>query len=210
MSGTITVVDYGAGNLASVRLAFERLGSKVLVTSDPAAVLDAERVVFPGVGAIGTAMKRLNDLQLADALRDVVARGTAFLGICLGTQIIFERSEEDGGTEGLGILPGRVQMFQAGPSGAKVPQIGWNGVRFARPHPVFEGIRSGAEFYFVHSYYPVPADRRHVLAETDYAGATIASVVGRRNLVATQFHPERSGRIGLELLENFRRWDGNE
>ena len=204
----IAIIDYGAGNLTSVRLGFERLGIIALITSDRFAILDAERVVFPGVGAIGSAMKRIMGLQLIEPLRDVVARGTPFLGICLGTQIIFERSDEDGGIEGLGLLPGAVKLFRRGEGGAKIPQIGWNDVKLKREHPVFKGIKDGSEFYFVHSYYPVPADKQHVLAETEYAGEKFASVIGKDNLVATQFHPERSGKVGLKLLDNFCRWDG--
>ncbi len=204
----IAIVDYGAGNLTSVRLALERIAARVAVTSEPAAILAAERVIFPGVGAIGAAMARLKAAGLDGALRETVARGTPFLGICLGAQIVFEHSEEDGGVAGLGLLPGTVPAFPRGLPGAKIPQIGWNQVTFRLPHPLFEGIASGAEFYFVHGYYPAPADPAHVLAETDYAGRTFASVAGQDNLAVTQFHPERSGRVGLKLLENFARWDG--
>lgn len=206
----IAVIDYGAGNLTSVKLAFDRLGINVNVTNDRSAVLDADRVVFPGVGAIGSAMRRLAGLGLVETLRDVVARGAPFLGICLGAQIIFEHSEEDGGVAGLGVLPGAVRSFRRGASraGAKIPQIGWNNLCFSRAHPLFDGIEDGSEFYFVHGYYPEPSDRQHVIAETEYAGERFASAAGRDNLVATQFHPERSGRIGLQLLDNFCRWDG--
>ena len=204
----IAIIDYGAGNLTSVRLAFEHLGARATVTSDPRAILEAERVVFPGVGAALSAMARLRDMGLDGAIREAVARGAPFLGICLGTQIIFERSEEDDGVECLGILPGTVRSFPRGLPGVKVPHMGWNQVAFRRPHRLFEGIADGTEFYFVHGYYPSPSDIALAIAETEYAGKTFASVTGRDNLVATQFHPERSGRAGLKLLENFCRWDG--
>jgi glutamine amidotransferase len=202
----IAIVDYKAGNLTSVQLAFRALGSEAAVTSDPRVILSAERVVFPGVGAAGSAMRNLAGLHLVDALKQVAARGTPFLGICLGTQILLEHSEEDGGTPTLGILPGRVPRFQPVDRWDKVPQIGWNQVRIARPHPLLEGIADGSEFYFVHSFYPAPADPSLAIGTTDYAGVTFASMVGRANVAATQFHPEKSGRIGLRLLANFTRW----
>ncbi len=204
----IAIVDYRAGNLTSVELAFQALGVTAEVTSDPARVLAAERVVFPGVGAIGAAMAALTERQLIPALRTVIARGTPFLGICIGMQVLFDRSEEDGGVDSLGILPGQVRRFRPGDRRDKVPQIGWNTVKFARPHPLFAGIRDESEFYFVHSFYPDPAAAAHRLGETEYAGARFAAVAGRGALVATQFHPERSGRLGLQLLRNFTTWDG--
>ena len=202
----IAIVDYKAGNLTSVRLAFKALGVEAEVTSDPEKVKTAERVVFPGVGAAGAAMKNLDALGLADALKEVAAGGTPFLGICLGTQILFERSEEDGGTKTLGILPGSVPRFETADRWEKVPEIGWNQVRIVRGHPLLDGIKDGTEFYFVHSYYPKPADPALVIGETEYAGVRFASMVGRGNVAATQFHPEKSGRIGLRLLKNFLTW----
>lgn len=204
----IAIVDYRAGNLTSVRLACESLGLDARVTSDPAEILAAERVIFPGVGAAAAAMANLTELDLADTIAEVVAAGTPFLGICLGTQIICEASEEDGGVTCLGILPGQVIRFRPAQRHFKIPQIGWNAVSWTRPHPVFAGIESGTEFYFVHSYYPAPADAALRLAETEYADVTFASAIGRDNLVATQFHPEKSGRIGLQLLKNFGEWNG--
>jgi glutamine amidotransferase len=202
----IAIVDYKAGNLTSVQLAFRALGCDAAVTSDPRTILAASRVVFPGVGAAGSAMRNLADLHLTPVLREVAARGTPFLGICLGTQILLEFSEEDGGTPTLGLLPGRVPRFQPADPWDKVPQIGWNQVRITRPHALLEGIDDGSEFYFVHSYYPAPADPALALGTTDYAGVTFASMIGRGNVAATQFHPEKSGRIGLRLLANFTRW----
>jgi glutamine amidotransferase len=204
----IAIVDYKAGNLTSVRLAFDVLGIDARVTDRSADILAADRVVFPGVGAAGAAMRNMESLKLADPLREVVRRGTPFLGICLGTQIILGFSEEDGGVPTVGLVPGRVRLFHPVSREDKVPQIGWNGVRLKREHPVFEGIESGSEFYFVHSYYPDPENGADVVGVTDYAGVEFASVIGRDNLVATQFHPEKSGRIGLTLFKNFSQWDG--
>lgn len=205
----IAIVDYRAGNLTSVRLALEHLGLPAKVTQEAHEIATAERVIFPGVGAAGSAMRNLKELELLDTLRGVVNNGTPFLGICLGTQVIFEHSEEDGGVDCLGLVPGDVKKFTPSDPLCKIPQMGWNTLRIQRQHPLFEGIEDESEFYFVHSYYPVPSDKSYVLAETEYAGARFASVIGMENLVATQFHPERSGRIGLKLLENFSQWDGS-
>ncbi len=202
----IAIIDYKAGNLTSVQLAFRALGSEAVVTSDPQTILAAERVVFPGVGAAGSAMRNLADLHLIPVLKEVSARGTPFLGICLGTQILFDFSEEDGGTPTLGILPGRVPRFRPSDPWDKVPQMGWNQVKILRTHPLLEGIADESEFYFVHSYYPAPADPVLAVGTTDYAEVTFASMVGRGNVAATQFHPEKSGRIGLCLLANFTQW----
>ena len=204
----VVIVDYRAGNLTSVRLAFDALGVPCMVTSDAAAIAAAQRVVFPGVGAAGAAMRDLHGLGLADVIRSVVARGTPFLGICLGTQIIFSRSEEDGGTDCLGIVPGQVRRFAPTDHFDKIPHMGWNAVSFRRRHPLLEGVEDESEFYFVHSYYPDPADPDHIAGTTGYADVRFAAIVARDNLIATQFHPERSGRIGLQLLKNFTQWDG--
>ena len=204
----IAIVDYKAGNLTSVKLAFDAIGVAARVTDRADEILAAERVVFPGVGAAGASMRQLAGSALAAALRAVVARGTPFLGICVGMQILFDRSEEDGGTPTLGFIPGDVRLFRPTSPADKVPQIGWNAVRFLRPHPVFAGVEDETEFYFVHSYYPVTANPADRVGVTDYAGVEFASVVGRGNLVATQFHIEKSGRIGLGIFRNFSRWDG--
>lgn len=205
----IVVVDYGAGNLTSVRLAFESLRRDTTVTADPAAVRSAGRIVFPGVGAAGAAMRNLAATGMADALRDGIARGVPFLGICLGTQILFDRSEEDGGVACLGIIPGAARRFTPADRADKVPHMGWNSVKFARPHTLFDGLEDESEFYFVHSYFPSPAKETNVLGRTGYAGVSFASVVAAGNVVATQFHPEKSGRLGLQLLRNFCSWDGS-
>ncbi|MBN1675301.1 MAG: imidazole glycerol phosphate synthase subunit HisH [Kiritimatiellae bacterium] len=204
----IAIVDYEAGNLTSVRLAFEALGVEAEVTGAPDRILAAERVVFPGVGAAGAAMANLSRLGLTEVIRRVAARGTPFLGICLGTQIILSRSEEDGGVEALGLIPGTVRLFRPAARLCKVPQIGWNAVRFVQNHAVLAGIEPDSEFYFVHSYYPQPQDETCVLGRTAYADVEFAAVLGRDNIIATQFHPEKSGRIGLRLLRNFSEWDG--
>ncbi len=202
----IAIIDYRAGNLQSVLRAVEHLGHEVAITDDPDVIRTADRVIFPGVGAAGSTMENLRRLGLDGVLRDeVFPAGTPMLGICIGIQIVFERSEEDD-AECLGILPGRVRRFAGGP-GLKVPQIGWNRVRFERPHPLFDGVPDGSHFYFVNSYFPEPADDSLVFARSSY-GEPFACVVGERNLVATQFHLEKSGPIGLRMLDNFCRWDG--
>lgn len=202
------VIDYRAGNLTSVRLALEYIGEQCEITSDPSRILSAQRVIFPGVGAVGAAMRNLASLRLTDVIRQVVQLGKPFLGICLGTQIILDYSEEDGGTECLGLLSGVVKRFAPTNSACKIPHMGWNTVRIIKPHPLFEGIEDESEFYFVHSYYPTLSDSGCVFGVTGYADVNFASVIGRGNIFATQFHPERSGRIGLRLLSNFVRWDG--
>jgi len=204
----IAVIDYRAGNLTSVRLALEAIGAECEITSDPRRVLAAERVIFPGVGAAGEAMRNLRELELVEPIREVVAAGTPFLGICLGTQVIFEFSEEDGGTPCIGLVPGSVKLFTPPDPSCKIPQIGWNAVELVRAHPLVQGIEDASEFYFVHSYYPSPSDSSYVIGETDYAAVRFSSVVGSGNLFAVQFYPERSGRIGLRMVRNFARWDG--
>jgi glutamine amidotransferase len=202
----IAIIDYRAGNLSSVLRAVEHLGHDAAITDDPDAICSADRVIFPGVGAAGATMQNLRELGLDAVLRDeVFPSGTPMLGICIGVQIVFERSEEDDATC-LGMLPGEVVRFDPR-HGLKIPQIGWNDIHFMRPHPLFEGVADGSHVYFVNSYYPRPADGELVFAEADY-GDTFACVVGRGNLVATQFHLEKSGEVGLRMLDNFCRWDG--
>jgi len=202
----IAIIDYRAGNLTSVRLAFEGLGIEARITNEPGVVHAAARVVFPGVGAAGTAMSNLERLGLKDVIHETAASGKPFLGICLGTQIILEHSDEDGGVDCLGIMAGNVMRFGPADRYDKVPQMGWNQVALRRTHPVLEGIADGGEFYFVHSYFPAPADSQTIVGETSYAGTTFASVIARNNIIATQFHPEKSGRLGLRLLRNFCDW----
>jgi glutamine amidotransferase len=204
----IAIIDYKAGNLTSVRLAFDALGAVNAITSDPAVIRGAARVVCPGVGAAGAAMHHISEMGLAPVLREVIDRGTPFLGICVGTQILFDFSEEDGGTRTLGILPGRVALFRPPDRRDKVPHMGWNQMRMLRPHPLLEGIADNSDFYFVHSYYPQPADAAITLGATTYAGVEFTSMAGWRNIAATQFHVEKSGQVGLRMLENFVQWDG--
>lgn len=199
------VVDYKAGNLASVKLALDALGADCTITGDPATVSRASRIIFPGVGAAASAMETLRKTGLDEALKSVAAKGVPFLGICLGTQILFEHSEEDGGVDMLGILPGRVVKFAFADKTVKIPEIGWNQV-VAGPHPLFKGLPQNTDFYFVHSYYVKAANDADVIGRTDYAGLVFASAVARGNVAAVQFHPEKSGRSGLTLLKNFLDW----
>ncbi|MCA1810113.1 MAG: imidazole glycerol phosphate synthase subunit HisH [Kiritimatiellia bacterium] len=204
----LTIIDYRAGNLTSVQLAFASLDIPARITRDSRDILEADRIVFPGVGTAGAAMRNIQEQGIAAAVREAVNRGTPFLGICLGAQIVFELLEEDGGVQGLGLLPGTVRKFQPLDRRDKVPQIGWNAVHWSRPHPLCRNIEQDSEFYFVHSYYMQPGRPEILLGQTDYAGITFAAAAGQANLAALQFHPEKSGRIGLQLLRNFADWDG--
>ncbi|HET6490148.1 MAG TPA: imidazole glycerol phosphate synthase subunit HisH [Syntrophales bacterium] len=208
----IAIVDYRAGNLTSVARALQYLGVPCVITDRAEELRRADRVIFPGVGAAGEAMRNIEEKGLAGCIREIYDAGTPLLGICLGTQVIFEYSEEDNRTTCLGIIPGGVKRFPEGMSEKgdplKIPHMGWNRVAFRENHPLFAGIPGNAEFYFVHSYYPAPSESSDVAGETDY-GIRFASAVARRNLVAVQFHPEKSGRFGLKILENFSRWDGS-
>lgn len=202
----LAIIDYKAGNLTSVKLALEAIGVEARITHVADEILSAERVIFPGVGAAGSAMKTLADRGLLDVIRKVAASGTPFMGICLGTQIILSHSEEDD-VDCIGLLEGDVVKFQPTNPRDKVPEIGWNSVTIRRQHPIFNGIEDGSEFYFVHSFYPAPSAKDEIIGETEYAGVAFASVLGRNNVVATQFHPEKSGKIGMRLLENFTKWN---
>jgi imidazole glycerol-phosphate synthase subunit HisH len=202
----IAIVDYRAGNLTSVLRAVRHLGHDAEITDDAGKIRAAERVIFPGVGAAGETMANLRNLGLDKLLREEVFRaGKPLLGICIGVQVIFERSEENGATC-LGLIPGDVRKFPGGP-GLKVPQIGWNTVRQLASHPIFKDVPNNAEFYFVNSYYPAPAQPTMTFGKTEY-GIEFTSVVAFANLVATQFHLEKSGEVGLKMLDNFCRWDG--
>ncbi|MDB5103869.1 MAG: imidazole glycerol phosphate synthase, glutamine amidotransferase subunit [Fibrobacteres bacterium] len=211
----IVIVDYKAGNLTSVQLALAEVGEESVISSDPAIIAAADHLVFPGVGAAGSAMEELRRMDLEPVLKAYVATGKPFLGICVGCQIIMDWSLEDGRTDCLGLLPGGTDIFAASPE-SKVPHMGWNQIRFTKRavsgrgprHPLVMGIPDGSEFYFVHSYFPTPADTDHVLALTDYGGKPFASILGSGNIAACQFHVEKSGRWGLALLKNFCRWDG--
>ena len=195
----IVIIDYGAGNLRSVVNAIARLGYQPRITSSPLDVVSADAVILPGVGAAGDTMASLKRLKLANPIRQLATEGRPFLGVCIGLQVLFTSTEEGGGHECLGIIPGRVRRL---PSGLKIPHMGWNQVRQTISHPIFEGIPDEANFYFVHSYYVAPEDRSLVAGETEY-GIRLCSVIARGNLIATQFHPERSGEMGLRLYDNF-------
>jgi len=201
----VVVIDYEAGNLKSVENALAYLGAPFVVTRDPEIVRDAQSLIFPGVGEAAASMAVLTRTGLGTALKEYVASGRKLLGICIGCQVIFDRSEERD-TTCLGVVKGVVRRFAAG-SGLKVPHMGWNAVHFTRAHPVFDGIPQDSRFYFVHSYYPEPADPRLAAAETGY-GITFASCIARGSLVAFQCHVEKSGKFGLRLLDNFLAWDG--
>ena len=206
MSDPIFIVDYDAGNLASVRRACAEVGARAVISSDPARLLDAERVIFPGVGAAGSAMRSLRKAGLDAALKSAIQGGKPVLGICLGLQISLDRSEEQD-TVTLGIVPGAVKRFRLNRPDLKIPHMGWNEVQPVKAHPLLSGLKPGDEFYFVHSYYPVPTQAADVFAITDYE-TEFASAVGVGSYFATQFHPEKSGRVGLRLLEQFARWTG--
>jgi glutamine amidotransferase len=202
----IAIVDYRAGNLTSVARALEHLGHRCEITDDATRIRRADRVILPGVGAAGATMENLRALGLDRVLRDDVAQaGKPFLGICIGIQILMERSEEDR-AECLGVIAGNVVRFPAANGGErlKVPQIGWNRVRQTKPHPVFAGVPDNTHFYFVNSYYPVPADSSLRIATSDY-GVPFTTAIARDNVIATQFHLEKSGAVGLKLLDNFCR-----
>jgi glutamine amidotransferase len=195
----VVVVDYGAGNLHSVSRAVVNAGTRPLVTSNPSYLEDAEAVIVPGVGAAADTMSNLRQRGFVEPIREYIASGRPFLGVCMGQQALFDVSEEGGEHECLGILPGRVVRFA---NGLKVPHMGWNRVRIVKQHPIFEGVDDDSYFYFVHSYYPQPAEAAIVIGETEY-GVTFASVIARDNIVATQFHPEKSGEAGLRMYANF-------
>ena len=194
----IVVVDYRSGNLRSVAKALEAVGASALVTGDPASIEAASAVILPGVGSGPAAMDALRARELVEPLRNYVASGRPFLGVCLGLQLLLDRTAE-GDAPCLGIVPGQVQKL---PTGLKVPHMGWNSVQFQNEHPVFRDVPQGSHFYFVHSYYAAPNDKQDVAGITEY-GVPFCSVYAHDNLVATQFHPEKSGTIGLKIYKNF-------
>lgn len=203
----ITIVDYNAGNLRSVKRACDAVGIESVFTRDARRVANAERIIFPGVGHARSCMDTLQKTGLAQAVRDAFSRGTPILGICVGAQLLLDGSDE-GDTPGLGLMSGQTRRFVLDDPRLKIPHMGWNSVEVTRPHPLLEGLRPNDEFYFVHSYYPDPADHSHVYAHSDHGGA-FCCALGRDNLFATQFHPEKSGRLGLAMLDRFARWDGS-
>lgn len=199
--GPVVILDYGAGNLRSVVRAVERVGHAPEVADVPAALDSAAAVILPGVGAAADTMANLDTRGLIDPVKDYIAQGRPFLGVCMGLQALMTVSEEGGEHACLDVVAGRVVRLTEGPT---IPHMGWNAVRLRRPSPLFEGIPDGSHFYFVHSYHCVPDDPGSVLATTDYAEPVVA-IVQRDNVVATQFHPEKSGANGLRFYRNFLR-----
>ena len=210
----IAIIDYRAGNLTSVERALNFLGEACEITDNPKSIAAADRVIFPGVGAAGESMRNIRHLGLASVIHDSVASGKPFLGICMGYQILFDSSDEDGGVECLGVFPGKVVRFaddmtEPGSSlPLKIPEMGWNGATFIQPHPVTRGLPPAAEFYFVHSYYPVPSGEG-ACAQSTY-GIEFASGYAAGSAIGFQFHPEKSGEPGLELLRHFCAWSPAE
>ena len=202
----IAIVDYNAGNLTSVKRALDFLSIPNIITPDPEKIVQAEKVIFPGVGHAGSAMDTLRERGLDQALREVFKKGTPLMGICLGTQIILSSSEE---TEKpcLGIIEGICPKFALTDRSLKIPHMGWDSITLRREHPVLKGTSSGDEFYFVHSFYPQPSNDADILAECEYE-ITFPAAIARDTLIATQFHPEKSGPAGLRILSNFAGWDG--
>ena len=206
MTDPIAIIDYDAGNLRSVQRACAEVGAAAVISNDPQRVLDAERIIFPGVGAAGSAMRSLRRNGLDEALRQAVRNGKPVLGICLGLQISLDHSEEQD-TPTLGLIPGATRRFRLDRPELKVPHMGWNQVRPVKAHPLLEGIAPGDEFYFVHAYYPAPARDANLYALATYEGG-FAAALGQGNYFGVQFHPEKSGRFGLRLLRRFIDWDG--
>ena len=212
---TVAVIDYGMGNLHSVAKALEKVAenTRVLVSADPAEVMQADRVVLPGVGAIRDCMAEIRRLGFDQVVRDIVASGKPLLGVCVGMQALMQYSVENGGTDCLGIFPGRVEYFgddlhdPASGERLKVPHMGWNQVHQTIDHPLWQDIPQDSRFYFVHSYYVQPEDPAISAASCEY-GLSFSSAVSRANVFATQFHPEKSQHVGLQLYANFLRWDG--
>jgi len=202
----IAIIDYGMGNLRSVQKGFEKVGSEAIITADPQVVLQADKIVLPGVGAFRDCMHNLEQAGFVEPILKVIAEGRPFLGICVGMQLLFTDSVEFGLYSGLNVIPGHVlrfpdQMMVAGEK-LKVPQMGWNQISFKRRPPAFAGVENGSNVYFVHSYYVKPDDSSVIATTTDY-GIEFCSSVWKDNIVATQFHPEKSQAIGLKILKNF-------
>ena len=195
----IGIIDYGMGNLRSVEKAFAFIGREAFVSSDPRRLRSADGIVLPGVGAFGDAIQELEKRELVEPIVESLQGGKPFLGICLGCQLLFDSSEESPGCNGLGIIPGEVIRFARG---VKIPHMGWNDITFSGSHPVLKGVEEGSFFYFVHSYYVRPRSEEYTLTTTEY-GAPFVSAVAADNLVAFQFHPEKSSTTGLRLLDNF-------
>ena len=206
-NGRVVVIDYDAGNLRSVARALAHVGADPVVTADPADILTAGAVILPGVGAAADTMLKLGERGLIEPIHEYIDSGRPFFGVCMGLHALLNRSEEGGGQECLGVLDGEARKFTAAP-GLKVPHMGWNTVDWVREHPFTAGVPDGSYFYFVHSYYPHTEDAGLALGRTDYGGP-FASVLASGYVVATQFHPEKSGEDGLRLYRNFVDWARN-
>ena len=198
----IAIVDYGVGNLFSLKCSFDAIGAKAVVTDDPSVIAAADRIILPGVGAFEDAAKKLRDSGLGDVIISEVAQGKPLMGICLGMQLLFETSYEYGVHQGLGLIPGEiVPMAGVIPDDYKIPHIGWNALKFTQPSPLFKYIEAGQHVYFVHSYYAAHCDA-HVIATAEY-GADLTAAVAKDNVYGCQFHPEKSGDVGLKILKAF-------
>jgi glutamine amidotransferase len=202
----ITIINYEAGNLTSVKRALDYLGIDSVITNNPEKISSAEKIIFPGVGNAESAMAMLVKSGIDNAIRSAFKKGTPILGICLGTQIILSHSDE-GDTTCLGLIDGNCPKFELNDRSLKIPHMGWNRLKFIKKHFIFKDFPDNAEVYFVHSYYPAPSDKENVLAITEY-GIEFPSVIGKDNLIATQFHLEKSGETGLAILKNYSVWDG--
>jgi glutamine amidotransferase len=198
----IAIIDYDAGNLRSVEKALEAIGQEAVVTRDRNEILSSDKVILPGVGSFGDAMGRLNEYGLVNTIHEVVDSGKPFLGICLGLQLLFRRSDESDGVEGLSILPGEILRIPDAP-GIKIPHIGWNSLKVSEGARLFEGLGENPYVYFVHSYYLKADDESIVVATTEYGGTIIHASVQKDNVYACQFHPEKSGSVGMQILKNF-------
>lgn len=195
----IVIIDYGMGNLMNIKRGLEKVGGKVVITSDIATIKKADAIVLPGVGAFGPAMKNLRKFETV--IRNAIKEGKPFLGVCLGMQLLFPQSEEGGLFKGLDIIKGKVVRL---PNEVKVPQVGWNAIKIVKDSSLLQGIKDNSYVYFVNSYVPLPSDKSIVVAKTEY-GISFPSVISKGNIFATQFHPEKSGDVGLKILENFVR-----
>ena len=197
----IAIIDYGAGNLQSVKKAFDFIGAESVITNDPQVILSADKILLPGVGSFGDAMDSMHKNGLVETVKECALSGKPFLGICLGLQLLFEESEESPGVKGLGIFKGKIKKFSSD-MGLKIPHIGWNSLEIKQKDTLFKDIPENAYVYFVHSYYLHAEDENDIATVTNY-GIDFHSAVGKNNIFATQFHPEKSGDVGLQILRNF-------
>ena len=202
----VVIIDYDAGNLRSVQRACLEVGGDATISKDPKQISQASRIIFPGVGAAGSAMRSIQKYGIDEILLECFDNGVPILGICMGMQISMSYSEEDN-QQTIGIVEGEVRRFKLQNRDLKIPHMGWNEVRVVKSHPILSDISAGDEFYFVHAYYPTPIDAEHIFALAEYE-SDFCCALGKENFFGTQFHPEKSGRIGLRLLSNFLEWDG--